>query len=70
VRLLPVRLRPMHEDLEYSIQEFRQLAKDSMYEQGVQCLRNAVRSSPPKSASLDALEPLIQVRFLEFFSIC
>lgn len=69
-RLLPVRLRPFHEDLEYSIQEYRQLAKDAMYEEGVQCLRNALHSSPPNSASLDALEPLIQVKFVGFFSIC
>ncbi|KAF3337430.1 TAF RNA polymerase I subunit A [Carex littledalei] len=64
VRLLPIRLRRMHEDLEYDIQEYRQLAKDKMYEEGVQCLRNALHSSPPKSASLDALEPLIQLLLL------
>lgn len=68
VRLLPIRLRRMHEDLEHDIQEYRQLAKDKMYEEGVQCLSNALHSSPPKSASLDALEPLIQVNFLEIFS--
>ncbi|KAJ4798356.1 TAF RNA polymerase I subunit A [Rhynchospora pubera] len=63
-RLLPIKLRPMYEDIEICIQKYRQLADNNVYEEGVQCLRNALHSSPPKSASLDALEPLIQLLLL------
>ncbi|KAJ3708750.1 hypothetical protein LUZ61_012455 [Rhynchospora tenuis] len=63
-RLLPIKLKPMYEDIEICIQKYRQLADNKVYEEGVQCLRNALHSSPPKSASLDALEPLIQLLLL------